>query len=254
MIHYYQGKYSHEGVALNPAAPAFRYGTGFFETIYYNGTKLCHLDRHLDRLLHSLRAYRIDHETIDFTEVIMQVINRNGLEGNPARINIFYPVEEPTAQPVILAAPYEPAPYKAYRLCICNDKHVSTLNAQKTTSYMFFHLALKQAKARGFDDAALFDFDNNLLEATTGAIVLRKNGNFVELDTEYKLPSTTLQLAKTVLDIQPESVNYDDLPQYRHAYLLNTLIGMRPIVAIGETAFVPDEEACRDVTELVLEE
>jgi len=254
MIHFYKGQYSREGVMLDPSAPAFRYGAGFFETLYYNGRKLCHLDNHLDRLLHSLRAYNISYETIDFEPIIHQVINRNGLEGQTARINIFYPIEEPEAHPVILAVPHEPKPYKAYRLCICNDHHVSTLNAQKTTSYMFFHLALKQAHARGFDDAALFDFNKNLLEATTGAIVLEKAGEFFEMDTPYRLPSTALNLASTVLDILPETVSLNDLPSYRHAYILNSVIGMRPVVAIGETAFVPDEEACRKVSELVLEE
>lgn len=254
MIHYYKGRFSGKGVALDPSAPAFRYGAGFFETICYNGSRLCHLHHHLDRLLHSLRAYRISHETIDFETVIHEVLEQNGLEGQFARVNIFYPVEGTESHPVILAAPFAQKPYKAYRLCLCNDRHVSTLNAQKTTSYMFFHLAFKQARARGFDDAALLDFDNNLLECTTGAIVLKKDGDFCEMDTPYKLPSTALQLAGDVLDIIPGVVNMDDLPRYRHAYILNSLIGMRPIVAIGETAFVPDEEACRKVTELVLEE
>jgi len=254
MIHYHNGTYSREPVPLDPAAPAFRYGAGFFETICYNGKKICHLHTHLDRLLHSLRAYRITHETIDFEPVIQQVLNRNGLEGAPARINIFYPIENPEAHPIVMAVPYEPKPYKAFRVCLCKDRHVSTLNSVKTTSYMFFYLALKQARARGFDDAALTDFDNSLLETTTGAILLEKDGDFVEMDTRFKLPSTSLSLARRVLDIIPRTVTIDDLPQYRHAYLLNSMIGMRPIVAIGETAFVPDEEACRKVSELVLEE
>lgn len=254
MIHYFMGRYSRDDIPLAPSAPGFRYGAGFFETICYNGRKACHLDLHLDRLLHSLRAYNIPYESVDFTEVIHQVVHRNGLEGEFARVNIVYPVQEPEAHPVILAAPFERKPYKAYRLCLCDDHHVSTLNAQKSTSYMFFHLAWKQAKARGFDDAALFDFDNNLLECTTGAILLRKGRNFYEMDTPYKLPSTTLKLAKQVLDIAPAVVNHDAMEQYSHAYILNSLIGMRPIVAIGETAFVPDEDECRAVTDLVLEE
>ena len=252
MTHYSKGAFSHEGVVLDPTAPAFRYGAGFFETICYNGKNLCHLDLHLDRLLHALRAFDVDHKTIDFDAVIHQVLNRNGLDGQFARVNIFYPIEEPEAHPVILAAPFEPQPYKAYRLCLCNDRHVSTLNAQKTTSYMFFHLALKEARARGFDDAALLDFDNNLLESTTGAIILEKDGEFFEMDTPYRLPSTALKLAGTVHEILPKLVNLEDLAAYRHAYILNSLIGMRPVVAIGDTAFVPDEEACRKVTELVL--
>jgi len=254
MIHYFKNEYSREGLSLDPAAPAFRYGAGFFETIYYNGSRLCHLDIHLDRLLGSLRAYQIKYETIDFESVIRQVINRNGLEGETARVNIFYPIESDSAHPVILATSHEPKPYKAYRLCICTDHHVSSLNAQKTTSYMFFHLAMKKALARGFDDVALIDFDNALLEASTGAIVLEKEGDFFQMDSPYRLPSTALTVAETVLEILPTTVTLDALPAYRHAYILNSIIGMRPIVAIGETAFVPDEEACRKVTEMVIEE
>jgi len=240
MIHYYKNEYSREGITLDPAAPAFRYGAGFFETIYYNGHKVCHLDTHLDRLLHALRAYKIEHETIDFKPIIDQILNRNGLEGETARINIFYPVETETSHPVVMAVRHEAKPYKAYRICICSDRHVSTLNAQKTTSYMFFHLAMKRALAKGFDDAALIDFDQNLLEATTGAIVLEKDGDFFQMDSPYRLPSTTLSLAENVLEILPASVTLEELPSYRHAYILNSIIGMRPVVSIGETAFVPD--------------
>ncbi|MDC0336432.1 aminotransferase IV, partial [Pseudodesulfovibrio sp.] len=112
MIHYYKGQYSREGVSLDPSMPAFRYGAGFFETICYNSKRLCHLHSHLDRLHHAMRAYDIRYEGIDFEDVIMQVINRNGLEGKFSRVNIFYPIEEPQSHPVVLAAPFEPQPYK----------------------------------------------------------------------------------------------------------------------------------------------
>ncbi len=254
MIHYHKGKYSPEGVVLDPSQPAFRYGAGFFETVYFNGSRVCHLDLHLDRLFHALRAYNIRHEAVNFPVVINQLLDRNGLTARPARINIFYPMEEPEARPVILAVPHEAKPYKAYRLCRCKDHHLSSLNEHKTTSYMFFHLAMKQARARGFDDAALTDFDNNLLEATTGALLLAGEKGLIEPATPYKLPSIALKLARTVLDIAARPVNVDDLPHFNHAYILNSIVGMRPVVAIGETAFVPDGEACRKVTELVLEE
>jgi len=252
MIHYCKGEYGRDGICLDPTAPAFRYGTGFFETICHNGRSLCHLDRHLDRLLHALRAFGIEYETIDFPEVIDQVINRNGLQGKPARVNIFYPVEADMAHPVVLAAPHVPKPYKAYRLCICNDRHVSTLNAHKTTNYMFFNLAMRQAAARGFDDAALIDFEGNLLESTIGALVFEKGGEYFCTDSAYRLASTTLDIAREVLDITPRVIRGDDLEKYRHAYILNSLIGMRPVVTIGEMAFVPDAEVCERVSGVVL--
>ncbi|MDD3312078.1 aminotransferase class IV [Pseudodesulfovibrio sp.] len=252
MIHYRNGEHHSGGVVLDPAQPAFRYGAGFFETLYHDGSRALHLEAHLDRLFHSLRDCDVAYEAVDFERVIGQVVERNGLAGRPARVNIFYPVEGPTARPVVLAAPHEPRPDRMYRLCRCRDHHLSSLNAMKTTSYLFFHLALKRARARGFDDAALTDFDGNLLETTTGALLLAGEDGFVEMDTPYRLPSIALGLARTVLDARPAVVNVDDLPRYSHAYVLNSLVGMRPVVAIGETAFVPDESACRRVTGLVL--
>lgn len=252
MIHFANNTLSDNAVALDPASPGFRYGAGFFETIYFNGRSLCHLDLHLDRLLGSLRVHDIPYQAVDFEEVIHSVLAANGLDAAPARVNIVYPAGTDTAQPVILAAPYEPKPYKAYRLCVCEEHHVSSLNAHKTTSYMFFHLAFRQARARGFDDAALFDFDNHLLEATTGALLLRKNGAYYQTHTPYKLPSTALALAGSVLDIVSKPVSLNDLEQYRNAYILNSLVGMRPVVAIGETAFVPDEAGCEAASRVIL--
>ena len=252
MIHYHDNGYTLEGVRLDPASPAFRYGAGFFETLYYNGREVCHLDLHLDRILSSLRAYGVAYAAVDFEEVIEQILNRNGLTGQTARVNIFYPIEGEQASPVVTAAPHDAKPYKAYRLCVCEDRHVSTLNGQKTMSYMFFHLALRQARARGFDDAALFDLEDNLLEATTGALVLKKDRQFVCVDSPYRLPSTALSLATGVLDILPVRLPLEELASFRHAYILNSLIGMRPVVSIGEVAFVPDDDTCKPVTDRVL--
>jgi len=252
MIHYHDNGYTLEDVRLDPAAPAFRYGAGFFETIYYNGRDICHLDLHLDRLFASLRCCGVTYATVDFEEVIGQILNRNGLEGQTARINIFYPIEVDTATPVVTAMGHDPKPYKAYRLCVCDDRHVSALNSQKTTNYMFFHLAMRRARERGFDDAALFDFEDNLLESTTGALVLMKEGTFVCVDSPYRLPSIALSLAHKELDIMPVRLPLEELASFRHAYVLNSIIGMRPVVSIGETAFIPDDDTCQMVMKLVL--
>jgi 4-amino-4-deoxychorismate lyase len=252
VIHYKDGCYYPEGVRLDPAGGAFRYGAGLFETIHYNGRELCHLGRHLDRLLHGLRTYGLAYTTVDFPEVADQVLHRNGLKGNPARVDIVYPVEDAVASPVVLAEAVEPKPYKAFRLCLCDDRHVSTLNGHRTTNGMFAYLAQRRAQARGFDGAALFDLEDNLLESTAGALVFEKQGHFVCVDSPYRVPSIALDLARTVLDILPVRLPMDEMPSFRHAYLLNSLIGMRPVVAVGETAFVPDDKACAQVTPLIL--
>jgi len=252
MQHYRNRGFHDGGVTLDPTQPAFRYGAGFFETFYYNGSAVCHPERHLDRLFHGLRACGIRYESVDFPALADELLERNDLVGRPARINLFYLLEGDLARPVVMAVPHEPQPDRTYRLCRCADHHVSSLNAMKTTSYMFFHLALQRAREEGYDDAALTDLDGNLLETTTGALLLAGEGGFVETATPFRLPSIALDLARTVLDIAPRTVNVEDLSRFRHAYILNSMVGMRPVVAIGEYAFAPDEAACRRVSPLVL--
>ena len=252
MIHYHNNGYTLEPVRLDPAGPAFRHGVGFFETVYYNGDEVCHLELHLDRVLHSLRTFDVAYETVDFEEVIGQILNRNGLIGQTACVTILFPIEENRTSPVVTAAPHDPKPYKAYRLCVCEDRHICSLNSHRTTNTMFAHLALSRATARGFDDTALFDLDDNLLEAATGVLVLKKEGTFVTVDSPHRRSSIALELAKKELDILPVRLPLEDLPSFRHAYILNSVIGMRPVVAIGETAFIPDDDICSKVMARVL--
>ncbi|WP_243544077.1 aminotransferase class IV [Pseudodesulfovibrio tunisiensis] len=252
MIHYRDNGF-HEGpVPMDPTAPAFRFGTGFFETIYYNGTRLCLLDAHLDRLLGAFRAYGLEYETVDFPAVCLETVKRNQLADRPARVNIFYPVEDGPARPVILAAPYEPSPHKTFRLCVCNDRHVSTLAHCKTMSHMFYHLAWTRARARGFDDAAILDFHDHLLETGTASLLFERDGAFFEPESRYKLAGTAIAVARRMLDIAPVQISLDALPEYDHAYVLNSLTGMRPVVSIGETAFVPADDTCKQVTREIL--
>lgn len=252
MIYFAHGKFAHGPMAVDPASPGFRYGVGFFETLYYNGSQLCHLGLHLDRLIDSLRAHNIPYQAADFEQIITDVLARNSLEASPARVNIVYSAERNEAHPIVMAAPYDPQPQKTYRLSICEEHHVSSLNAHKSNSYLFFHLARQRALSRGFDDAALFDLGDNLLESTCGAILLKKDGAFFQTRTPYKLPSTALALAETILDIDSKAISLNELGSYDHAYLLNSLIGMRPIIALGETAFAEDWRPCEAVSKVVL--
>jgi 4-amino-4-deoxychorismate lyase len=74
------------------------------------------------------------------------------------------------------------------------------------------------------------------------------------MDSPYKLPSTSLSLAGTVHSLIRKKITLNEIGRFRHAYILNSLIGMRPVVTIGETAFVPDEASCAPVTAVVLGE
>ncbi|WP_147819510.1 aminotransferase class IV [Salidesulfovibrio onnuriiensis] len=252
MIHYHRNRYREGDVFLSSSSPAFRFGTGFFETMLYNGKRVCHFDRHSARVHSSLDHFCIPYEPAPFEEIIPLLLEKNGLTGRTARVNIFYPVAGSTTMPVVTVAPYERRLDRVYRLTHCPDHHVSTLNRYKTMAYMFFNLAHARAIAEGYDDALLTDLEGKVLETTTAALLFRKDGVFIEPATSFKLPSIALDIARERLDIERRPVGREELAAMDHAYALNSLVGMRPVTDIaGELAFEPDETSCAEVTELI---
>lgn len=253
MIHYYKNKYRDGDICLSPTSPAFRFGTGFFETLLYNGRQVCHFDRHSARIHSSLDYFCIPYEPVSFEEIIPLLLEKNGLTGRTARVNIFYPVAGSTTTPLVTVAPYEWAQNKTYRLAYCPDQHISSLNNHKTMAYMFFNLAHARAIAEGYDDALLTDLNGRVLETTTAALLFRGGNRFIAPATAYKLPSIALDLVKEVLEVEEESVSFDKMADMNHAYVLNSLVGMRPVTSIGgEIDFEPDEDSCLKVTNLIL--
>lgn len=252
MIHYYKNRYHEGDVFLSPASPAFRFGTGFFETILYNGKKVCHFDRHSARIHSSLDHFCIPYEPVPFEEIIPLLLEKNNLTGRSARINIFYPVAGSITTPVVTAAPYERITDRVYRLAYSPDHHISSLNAHKTMAYMFFNLAHARAIAEGFDDALLTDLNGHVLETTTAALLFKKDGKFLEPNTPHKLPSIALELARSHIEVESQHIGFEMLSGMEHVYALNSLVGMRPVVGIGgEAEFEPDEKPCREITRLI---
>lgn len=251
MIHYFKGEY-HEGtVGMNPAEPGFRYGAGVMETILYNGERLCRAGAHLDRLDASLRELDAPMEPADLQEIMMEVVRRNELEGLRARVNIFCPIEGGRGTPVVLAARYQADRSKIFRLTRHPEFHVSPLCRHKTMNYLFFNMARQRAASLGFDDAVLCDHEGNLLETTTAALLFRQGDTFFETRTKFKLPSTSLAAVREVFDVEKREISVDDLNVMDNAYVLNSLMGMRPVESIGRAEFQMDTETCEKGSDAV---
>lgn len=251
MIHFYNNRYARGGVPLETGSPAFRFGTGFFETILYNGKRLMHCEEHVARIHASLDHFYIPYEPVLFEEVIFLLLEKNKLSGSPARINIFYPVAGDMTRPVVTAAPYSFRPDRTFRLVVSSQRHVSSLNAHKSMAYMFFNQAHAQAVAQGYDDSLLLDFSDHVLETTRAALLFRRGRRFYEPDTAYKMKSLSLEKAREILDVRAEPIALGDIAQMDNAYVLNSLTGMRPVIRIEDTNFAVDEGACKSVTKVI---
>lgn len=253
MIVHFKGAFREGPVPLDPWAPALRFGLGAFETLFYSGRVLCRLEAHLERLGRALDALGLVPEPQDHRAVLTEVLRRNGLEGRAARVNLFCLEEAEGAQAPFLsmAAPYDPEPAPPLRLRPCPDHHESWLCGHKTMNHAPFILARRRAQALGFDDALLLDRDGLVLETATAAVVLARNGRLAAPASLHRLPSLALAAAREVLEIAEASVRLEDLAAADHVYVCNSLLGMRPVAAVGNREYPPDEKTCALATRAI---
>ena len=254
MIYYYRGSYIRDKLALDIGGPAFRFGAGFFETLFYNGGTICHLDAHTARITESLETYQIPYETIDFAQVITRVLRQNKLTGRPSRINIYYLIETAPApaSPLIAARPCSVDENRTFRLSVSPRHHLSHLCAHKTTNYMHHYLALADARRREFDDALLTDRTGRVLETCTASLVFSDGTYLFTPAAEERLPGIALKIAGSVLSVSEIAIRLKDLPEFRHAYVLNSIIGMKPVILIDDVAYPADRGTCLPVTRRIL--
>ncbi|WP_432737685.1 aminotransferase class IV [Maridesulfovibrio sp. FT414] len=252
MIYYRNGKLMEGEGGLDLSQPAFRTGYGFFETICWNGSRICHLDLHLKRAHASLAAFDVIEEAVEYGRSIHEVLEANDLGNSFARVNIFFPVEHGRTSPIITAVPFEYVADREWRLLPSKDVFLSTLMRHKTTNRMSYLNAWQEAVESGFDDALLTDFDGNVLESSFAALLFRKGEAFFAPDTQYKLPSTAQEIAGEHILIQPAEINLADMEKFEHVYALNSLGGMIPVTAVGDFSFSADHLTARRIARTIL--
>ena len=182
------------------------------------------------------------------------MLKENSLEHGFARVNIYYPVDKEgvPAEPVIAAFPYSPKPDRTYALEISPRPFHSPLGAHKTMNYMYYHLERAAALKNGFDDALITDPKGRLLETSTASLLFYDGKTFVSPTAENRLPGTAEAVAASILRPKSRPIGVQDLALFKHAYVLNSLIGMKPVTRIGDLEFEPDAKTCERVSRQVL--
>lgn len=235
---------------------ALKHGTGFFETLLYNGEKVCHLEAHLKRIFNSITHFGIEYEEVDFESVIHNLIQESGLQYQTARINIYYPIFSLWGQaikPFITVEPYTLLSEQLVRLCVYPNKHDSFLAQHKSMSYFPYSLAKRYARQRGFDDAIMLDSQGIFAETATSALLFKLEDQWCMSGVKHKLDSVALSLAESLFG--PLAILYiseHDFGSVDYFYVLNSLIGIRPVSSIGDVEIPVDWEGCEDLNTKVL--
>lgn len=254
MIIFHKNAYARDTVQTSPGGLHFRYGLGFWESVYYNGHMLRHLDAHLDRLFRSLDLFQIPYAKTPFEDVAQDLLARAGLAGNTARVDIAYPVSsfDERAQPLVTAEPWEPDNSRIYELAVFPWHHASFLGAHRSMGAAHVALAQRQAQSIGCDASVITDTAGRVLEASSLSLLFSDGKSFFAPAGEYAPASVALDRAAGILPIRPREIRLNAIGEFRHAYVLGSLVGMRPVRRIGETAFEIDERNCELATLRVL--
>lgn len=250
MIAWIDGRFVADALPLALDGPAFRCGMGVFETVLLHGGRPRRLERHLERLAESLKALGLTCALPGATEaarIVLETARANGLAGETARVNLFCFQDSPggRASLCVQAAPYAIDPEAARTLAVYPQAHVSHLCRHKTMANLHQRLAWEFARKHGADDAVLTDFQGNVLEAACAALVFSDGKAFYEPDTPHRLPSLALEAARPRLGPEAIPMTLADLPEFRHAYWLNSLGGIQPVLRIDATPFEPDWATCK---------
>ncbi|WP_022849614.1 aminotransferase class IV [Limisalsivibrio acetivorans] len=249
---YNNGRITDDIIETSVKSPHFRSGNGFFETICYNGNEICHLKKHIDRLSTSLADFGMDKPDFDAEKGIMDVIIANNLKDKVCRVNIFA-VESPYGTDMIITAEEYAGSPDVFKLNIHDKFQISTMNRYKSTSWMHHQNARKRALDGGYDDALLVDEHNRVFETATASIVFKKEGRFITTTSENRLAGISLELLKELRPVEEKEITLRDFMGMQNCYVLNSMIGIKPVESISVFNFEVDSESVEYIADIILQ-
>jgi branched-chain amino acid aminotransferase len=249
---YLDGRIVDPGQArIDPRDRGFLLGDGLFETMRAERGRVPFLDRHLDRLEAGAATLGIPlpQPRTALGAACLEVLHANRLMDKDAALRItlsrgpgprgLAPPPEPAPTLLIgAAAVADTAPARAVISRIRRNEH-SPLSRIKSLNYLDAVLALREASERGADEALLCNTAGRLACASAANLFLIRDGALLTpgLD-EGVLPGITrgliLELASEVgLIAEETAIAPSALERVEEAFLTNSLIGIRPLVAVN---------------------
>lgn len=247
---------------IGVASHGLHYGTGVFEGIRCyetpSGPAIFRLDRHLDRLAASAAAYGMElgYSRGDLEEAVGLAVRSNGLKSCYIRPIAFLGDETlgvsgaPSVNVAVLAwswhSPRGPeAAVKGVRATVSPwvKFHSSMMpaTAKACGQYINSRLAIREALARGYDEALLLNADGTLAEGAVENVFLIKDGTLLTNDEKSNiLPGITrasiLELAADLgIPARIGAFRVEDVKGADEAFFTGTAVEILPIRELDGT-------------------
>jgi len=236
-----------EDARISPLDRGVQYGDGVFETLRVERGQPLYLKCHLERISQSLHWLRISTENFPHWRGVLQhLVQLNELEGKTAAAKILVtrgvspqmgtPLSHrPTLSCFLrpFSTPEDSAYHQGLRLHVYSHEAAPSLARHKTLNYLFFQIARQAALDQGKDESILLDFQGRITETSTGALLIRLNGQWRTPASPHRLPSTTLKAVAALLhgmgeDVREETILPSHLHEAEAIWTLNSLMGIMP--------------------------
>ncbi|MEO6725317.1 MAG: branched-chain amino acid transaminase [Blastocatellia bacterium] len=245
-----------EEAKIHSTAFGLHYGTGVFEGIRCystaDGPAIFRLKEHMDRFYASAAVYQLDvsYTPEQLNEAICETVRRNELKNCyirptayfdsgslgirstcPTGINILT-WEWPNdfgAEKLTKGMRVTVSPYRKF-----HSSMIPT-TAKATGNYLNSILAVREAAARGFDEAILLDVDGNLAEGAVENIFLVKDGKLLTNDQDSSIllgitRLSAIEIARWLgYEVEIRTLQLDELLSADEAFLTGTAIEITPI-------------------------
>lgn len=215
----------------------FLRGYGVFEYLRsYNG-ELFHLKEHLLRLFHSAHAIglsspksleEIAHIAKELATkqptVRLIITGGQSRDGFTSLQSAFYGISTPL-----------PPSLSLLPIALQTTKLQRSFASVKTLNYVPAIVALKKAKAQGFQEALFTNHRGEILEATTSNVFVWKKDRLITSDSSQILRGITraliLRLAKSEFSIEERPLLYEELSEVTEAF---TSSSIKEILSISQ--------------------
>ena len=245
--------YQADEALLKVCDRGFLFGDGIFTTIKVEDSIPLFLDKHINRLKSSCRFFGIDFFDPGFSNIINHLLKKNLL--TDARVKIIisrgidfknriinYCGETPTIAVFIFPLSLDlPQPVK---LCISKEMRGNeSIYQHKTTSYLqnLYHKTI--ARERGFDDAIILSWKEEVLETSTANLFFILGKEIITPPRELPLLNGIMRQEILALEsiggypLIENSLKKDDLKKVEAAFITSAILEICPVSKIENQEF-----------------
>ena len=243
---FYSGKFiNFDNLNISNFKRALNYGDGFFESIKIINSKPVNFKYHLERIYYSMKILKFENIFINdsLNKDISKLIKLNKITSGSMKIQIFRSGDGkylPTLNTSeIIISTKSGFSYKknnAISLVFYKDeyKNKGKLATLKSSNSLIYILASIYAKNNNYNNAIIFNYDENIIEASNANLFIVKDQEVITPPIKDGCVDGVMRRWITNnLSVQEKSISINQLLAADEIFISNTISGIIPVKKVN---------------------